>query len=304
MRKILAFLLLILVTLLPGILQAQESDYIPTGPYIQMRDISREAKIMQIREFKGPALFDYWGDCPELLMEYGFKRLIFEDIYLLNNLYHIELTEMQDSVAAFGAFSVAARAAAGYKSSFYEHSYLNDREALCARGNWFLRIHTLKRDTVNGMEVMENMSKLILSKMEGGPYSPPAILTAGSLRQFRSEIKLMKGYLGLYYGFPAWVKLFSGFDFREIAVLPLSQPGSWLNYARIVFANAAELEKFQKKNDFFDPSNPGFKKRITGPTYWAFLRIGENTALLLQSEGNDPFLGPIVEQIEKIGNKK
>jgi len=275
----------------------------PTGPYLQVTDITKEATIMQVREFKDSALFDYWGDCPELLMEYGFKRLIFQDIYLQRNLFHIELAEMKDSVAAFGAYSVAARAA-GYKDSFYDYSFANDREALSAKGNWYLRIHTLKRDSVYGLEILVNMSKLILSKIPARPYVAPAILTAGSLRQFRSELKLIRGYLGLYYGFPSWVNIFSGVKFREIAVLPLSQPGSWLNYARVAFADGAELEKFQKKNDFFDPSNPGFRKRMSGQTYWAFLRIGENIALLLQSEGNDPFLGPIVEQIEMIGAKK
>ncbi|MEI6576439.1 MAG: DUF6599 family protein [Bacteroidota bacterium] len=303
MRTFQAYLLVLLLFPFSQILKAQEDHYIPPGPYLTVNELPQEAVIMQIREFKDQALFDYWHDCPEILLEYGFKRLIFEDIYMRMNLYHIEISEMQDSAAAFGAYSIAARAP-GLKDNFWEYCFINNREALFIKGAYFVRVSTLKLDTANGYNLLYKFASTLITKVPGGMYVPPAVLTAGQLRKFRSDLRMIRGYLGLYYGFPSWVALFRGIEFSEINVLPLVQPTAKLNYARLVFKDGAELEKFQKKNGLLDPDNPGFKKKILEKTSWLFLRTGEKTAMLLESTGNDPFLNPIVQQIELTGLKK
>jgi hypothetical protein len=162
----------------------------------------------------------------------------------------------------------------------------------------------LKLDSVNGRKNLITIAKLLLPRIPGSIYNPPAILTAGQLGQFKSDIKLIKGYLGLYYGFPSWVSLFSGTEFTDLAILPISQSTGNLNFARIVFSNGGELEKFQVKNKFYDPENPKYKKNENPEKQWIFLRTGENTALLLESTGNSPFVNAIMRQIESIGIRK
>lgn len=272
------------------------------GPFIKPNDIFL-SMIASSREYKNADIYKYWGDCPEMIVEYGFKRLVFEDVVVDKNLFHIEMYEMADSVAAFGAYSVAQREA-GVKDSLFEYSFHNDREMLFAKGSWYIRIHTLRLDTVRGRKTLVDMAKLLLPRTPGNAYTPPGILTAGQLRQFRAELKLIKGYLGLYYGLPAWEPLFSGIAFSEITVLPLKQSQGELNYGRIVFKDGAELEKFQKKNDFYDAGNAKYRKYAKNGREWIFLRIGENTAILMDGKGESPFLNALMGQIDAMGSRK
>lgn len=298
-------LFLILLSLLSGRLNVFGQEPIGTpisGPLIRVPDI-KQAMIAATVEFKGEDIFKYWGDCPELLIEYGFKRMIFEDIFVNRNLYHMEISEMRDSAAAFGAYSVTHRET-GEKDSLFEYSFHNDRELLLAKGSWFIRVHTLKLDSINGRKTLIAIAQAILPRIPGNVYSPPGLLTARQLRQFRPDLKLIKGYLGLYYGFPDWVSLFSGIKFTELAILPVPQTTGQLNFARIVFNDGSELEKFQHNNSFYDTGNPKYKKNEKDKTKWIFLRTGENTAVLMEGKGDSPFINALMGQIESIGTRK
>lgn len=273
-----------------------------SDPVILPNDLP-QAMIPGKAEFKGAEILKYWGDCPEVLYEYGIKRMIFQDVFANGNLYRTEICEMRDSAAAFGAYSIVPREA-GEKDSLYEYSFHNNREMLFAKGSWFIRISTLKLDTVFGRKDLVALAKILLSRIQGNAYTPPGILTAGQLRQFRSDLKLIKGYLGLYYGFPGWVSLFAGIKYSEIAILPVTQTNGKLNFARIVFQDGAELEKFQHMNSFYDPENTKYKKNQKQKTEWLFLRTGENTAILMEGTGENPFINALLGQIETIGSRK
>ena len=101
MKNIILFFVLLFAVSIQTSAQIDKDFPAPTA------DEAPAIKIIQEKYYDGNALWGHIDGGADLYLEYGFDKLLFQEIELNNIRFRIEYYRMKDPAAAFGIFSVS-----------------------------------------------------------------------------------------------------------------------------------------------------------------------------------------------------
>jgi hypothetical protein len=214
-----------------------------------------------VKVFKGDELYNYIDGGAEVFMEYGFKQVAAAS-YLdkNNNQMQVEIYEMSDIAAAYGAYSFYLNGKGKALKEVTDGVFL-DYYAVFWKSN-MLTVISLTTPNDSLMHAVEGLAKMISVKMPQANTSP--LLVSGFKKSGAADgyIKFFKGNVGLgnFYKFIPG----NAFKFKEGIGYTISGAKIIvLKYDSEILANSAwdeSLKSMQEKNSgtFFTKLNDGF----------------------------------------------
>jgi hypothetical protein len=202
------------------------------------------AKIIQSKYFDGSALWGHINGGADLYLEYGFDKLLFQEVELNNNKLRVEYYRMNDAAAAFGIFSVS-HFKCDVDDTLTKFICITKYQVQAALGRFYISIANDK-GTKEAQKLTIDLFNKILAKFNGKLFELPDDFLRNNLSEHNLRIKLFRGTLGLQNGMEQWLDLFEKFSGYEISVLPFENENGYLNYAHIKFANEEDQLRFMR----------------------------------------------------------
>ena len=200
-------------------------------------------RITRSSYYNGDALWGLIDGGADLYLEYGFDKLLLQEIEWSGIKFRIEFYRMNDAKSAFGIYSVSQ-----YKcdknDSLTKFICITPYQIQSALGKIYVSVANNKgnNESVNlSLQLFNN----ILSRTTETIFDIPDYFKNDSLKTFIYKLKFIKGKLGLQNGFPAWSDLFDQFRNFEIYVLPFEKEKGYVYFSQIKFESENDLLKFK-----------------------------------------------------------
>ncbi len=234
--------------LLPGLIIAKESTY------------------------DGTSLYGYINGGSSLYFEYGFDKLIVQEVVLRNEKFTIGYYRMKSSEAAFGIYSINT-----FQCELSDQDEMiycqNPYQLQLFRGHHYISVINDSGSAVAHDLSVELMKKLkgIIPEEEKLELPDPLAVTDGKLT---GKIKFIKGELGLQNGLPDWSSYFEGLNGFTLWIRQSQNDGKDIRKAVITFNNATGLQTFVQKAALI-PDGEGWKSSPQLSEKWSVKKIGE-----------------------------
>jgi len=241
MRRKLYVFLLISILFLGNIAAQTDSDF----PLLATED-GAGIKIIRAEYYAGDALWGIINGGADLFLEYGFDKLLLQEIVWNGVNFRVEFYRMNDAEAAYGIFSVS-HFKCSKRDTLTKYVCITPFQVQCALGRFYVSIANDKGNkeaealTINLFEKVLAKSKEKLFEMPEG-FSKP---------EFSSQIKnlkVIKGALGFQNGFPMWSEKFEHFSNYFVYLLAIESGSDYTYYSFIRFASNQDIQKFMAQN--------------------------------------------------------
>lgn len=201
-------------------------------------------KITRTSYYNGDALWGLIDGGADLYLEYGFDKLLLQEIEWYGIKFRIEFYKMNDVKSAFGIYSVS-QYKCNKNDTLTKFICITAYQVQSALGKIYISLANDK-----GNDVAVNLSlqlfNNILSRTTKIFFDIPDYFKKDSLKPFINDLKFIKGKLGLQNGFPAWSNLFDQFQNFEIYVLPIENEKGYSYISQIKFESVIDLQRFKK----------------------------------------------------------
>ena len=175
------------------------------------------------RVFTGKALYGYIDGGAELYLEYGFDRVIAQEVRLRGEPYRVEVFRMADPPAALGIFTVSrGHGYCAQLDSLSRFSCSTSYSVQWARSNYFVRVANSSGSPAAQAGGIQ-LACLISKKIPGDQMEIPAIVAAAG--ESPGALLFVRGVLGMQNGFDDWSSLVDGLEGFE-AYLVIRQDSS------------------------------------------------------------------------------
>jgi hypothetical protein len=236
MKKI--FLLFFVIAFVA--ISAQDDNDFPTPRMDELPG----AAILSEKYFDGSALWGHIDGGADLYLEYGFDKLLFQEIEWNKIKFRVEFYRMKDYAAAFGIFSVS-RFNCQTKDTITKYICITPYQVQAALGKYYISIAN-EKGTNEARNLGIDLFGKILAKHKGNSFQLPEPFTITGLTKYLDNIKFFRGTLGLQNGLSLWVDFFESFSNYEITALPIESGDGYLNFALIKFANEEDRIRFMR----------------------------------------------------------
>lgn len=204
-------------------------------------------KIMRQSFYDGNALWGHIDGGADLYLEYGFDKLLFQEIEWNGFKFRVEYYRMKDAEAAYGIYSVS-RFKCKYADTLSKFVCATSYQVQSALGKFYISIANEKGNAQAEKLGLELFQKVI-DKSKEELFALPNLFLHGKLVVHNSSVKFIKGRLGLQNGFPNWEEMFSELSGYSLYVLPIENGNDFLNAAQIKFASPDDIKTFLAKNN-------------------------------------------------------
>lgn len=231
--------LLIVVFLLTGYsFFAQEDNNFPS---LTTKDIP-DGKITRTGSFRGDALWGLINGGADIYLEYGFDKLLLQEIDWRGLKFRIELYRMNNAKSAFGIFSVS-RYKCNLNNTITKYICITPYQVQAAIGKFYVSI---SNDAGNGesQNLTTDLFKKVLTRIKEVGFDLPKTFHEGIFDSHKDRIKYLKGRLGLQNGFPAWSEMFDSYSNYEIYLMPIELEKGYFYISQIKFGSEKEKQKF------------------------------------------------------------
>lgn len=239
-----------------------------------------DAKIFPPSEYNGESLWGYINGGADLYLEYGFNKLMVQEIEWKDILLKVNIYEMSSEEAGFGIFSANV-----HKCKKRDVAKAFDCQNPYQYQAFFGRFY-ISIINENGKQEAQDVSKvlgeILLSKIEDTEFLFPELFYTDTLKDHLEKIKLFKGELGLQNGFPDWADHFSGMKNYSVWLLPVED----INIALI------ELEDKKSTEFFLTQLKTDKAEQLKS---W---RITENSLILYEASSNNPDSEKYLKEVE------
>ncbi len=213
-------------------------------PILSQTEVA-ELKILQQKYFDGNALWGHINGGADLYLEYGFDKLLFQEIELNNYKLRVEYYRMNEAAAAFGIFSVS-HFKCDLDDTLTKFICITKYQVQAALGRFYISIANDK-GTTEAQKLTIDLFDKILKKSNEPLFQLHDSFFENNNSKLLENIKLFRGALGLQNGMDSWLDLFEKFSSYEITVLPFENEKGYLNYAHIKFANEEDKLRFMQE---------------------------------------------------------
>lgn len=229
----------LLVMIEPFILFAQEEKDFPA---LSAMDIPN-GKILQSSFYNGNALWGLIDGGADIFLEYGFDKLLFQEVEWQNIKFRVEIYKMLSEKSAFGIFSVS-RFKCSQEDTLTKFICITQYQVQAAVGRFYISISNERGDVISKNSMLGLFTK-VLSKTNETIFNLPERFKNNLFSPYLSNMKLIKGTLGIQNGFPNWLELFDGLFDYTIYILPIETENGYINISQIDFTNEKDLQKFR-----------------------------------------------------------
>lgn len=192
--------------------------------------------------FDGGSLWGYIDGGADVYLEYGFKKLLVQEVDINNINLKIDIYEMNDSESAFGIFSI------------FSFKCNNNDELPCANcvtryqvqavsGRYYISIVNQRGDKESGRLAL-SLAQELVKKTGEEQFQYPSLFAREELFKYQKNIKFVKGRLGVQNGVPEWEDLFSEIKSFSFYVASVKAGKESISAAQIKFGSEDDLGKF------------------------------------------------------------
>ncbi|MDI6766973.1 MAG: hypothetical protein QME52_09145 [Bacteroidota bacterium] len=266
-------------------------------PEIKTADIP-DGKITRLEYYQGTALYGYINGGADLYLEYGFKKALVQEIFWNGYPFRIEIYQMKNEEAAYGIYSISRRnhAAPDSITQFYSHT---PHQIKIAHGRLYISI---ANDGGSSQEqsLAKHMSQIILRKVDAKAFLLPKIFMNEIYLPYITNIKYVRGKLGLQNGFPVWEDLFDGITFSSLYILPISIPKGSITIAQIQFLNEKDKRYFYKKSEIAPIKGEKHSQKVVDGVVKVIKETSPTQIIYVESNIHDEDITPFLKCIETI----
>jgi hypothetical protein len=191
--------------------------------------------------YDGNSLWGYMDGGADLYIEYGFEKLLHQEVVYNNLKFKVDIFKMADAESAFGIFSVFCYKCSGYDPE-QRFSCISKYQYQCAAGGFYISIINNSGDEAASKAALE-LKKNLLSGIEIKPPDIPGIFAGPLFSGELARLKFYKGILGIQNGIPEWEGYFSDAGGYSFFNLQAELDGEEYNLAYVVVGNEPEYWK-------------------------------------------------------------
>ena len=223
---------------LAGIIYAQaDSDF----PALNSKDIP-DGKIIRASYFGGEALWGIIDGGADIYLEYGFDKLLLQEIAWKQTNFRVEFYRMIDPTSAYGIFSVS-HFKCDKRDTLSKYVCITPFQVQCALGRFYVSIANDK-GTKEAELLTIKLFEIILSRSKETLFEIPARFSKPEFASQIQNLKVIKGSLGFQNGFPTWSEKFEQFSKYTVYLLA-DDSGEEYSYSAIIkFSSSEEMKKF------------------------------------------------------------
>jgi hypothetical protein len=198
------------------------SEFLNTGDLpVPTREDMPGSDIRREEMFVGGALWGLINGGADLYYEYGFDRMVLQEIEWQGEEFRLELYRMGNPVGAFGVFSVSVQGCEE-GGAVRTGDCLNRFQYQLYSGNYYLSlINYSGSDQARDLSV--EIGSVIASATGDIRVELPGFFRQGMFKNVIDEVKVIKGVLGLQNALPHMVSLFEGLDDYIVWYLKLEE---------------------------------------------------------------------------------
>ncbi len=268
-----------------------------TIPELTLSDIPG-GTISRSEYFDGNSLWGYIDGGADIYMEYGFLKMLVQEIQWQGYHFTVNHYSMKDAEAAFGILSISRhRCLPGDSSAPW--SCVTPYQLQVAHGTHYVSILN-DRGTPEEQNIAKQITRKILDTLHAKDFNPPRVFTVPVFAPFVSELKFMRGILGIQNGYPDWQYLFEDVSSFSLYLLPIEIEGGFLRTALVVFSGEGDKQNFYKKLKVGPPQG---KSPVTVTAVGLTRSVRELTpTTILYTETNlgPERIKPYLEEIESV----
>ncbi len=251
----------------------------PATSFAQLltNDLLPGMKIEKESLYDGTSLYGYIDGGSTLYFEYGFERLVVQEVTFQNEKLTIEDYRMKSTVGAFGIYSI---------NTFLCHSTDQNGMTDCENQyqlQLFAGHHYISVVNTTGTPAAQNASVLLARKLkEVLPLEEELVLPEQFepfTKQLTGKLKYIHGELGLQNGLPDWSGYFEGLKNFDLWLRQSKSDCSNCRQALITFASTGDQDIFLR-NASLIPSGDGWKSEEDQADKWVVKKIGANKILM------------------------
>lgn len=218
---------------------------IATEPPAVKTDDFENLTITRHETFNGNELWGLINGGADLYLEYGFDKLLLQEMTLDGEQFRIEINQMQDEISAFGIYSVSVYQCLE-NDKLTENDCMNAYQYQFAKGNIYASLINY-----SGSEKARQTASLLAEKLIELIDSEQKINLKHSIQKPNPDREIVtsvfKGILGLQNGMPQWYSLFEGIGDFSLTVMTRKDSAGVFRAALIDFMDASQAKKFAEK---------------------------------------------------------
>jgi len=196
--------------------------------------------------YGGDALWGLIDGGADIYLEYGFDKLLLQEIEWRGIKFRVEYYRMNDAKAAFGIFSVS-RYKCSVNDTLTNFICITPYQVQAAVGKFYISVANDKGDN-EAMDATTGLFEKILAKINEPVFEIPLLFESRGLSLYKSRMKFIKGALGIQNGFPNWSEMFEQFTKYEIYLAPVETEKGYAYISQIKFGSESDIQKFVALN--------------------------------------------------------
>lgn len=214
-------------------------------PLIEKNDLP-EASLKRAEFFDGKSLWGYMDGGADVYLEYGFKKLLVQELNLNGKHYTLNIFKMSDSAAAYGIYSMLRYKC--FADSIEKYSCLTAYQVQVSRGDFYISI--INDDgTKETQQTGKRLTGIILAKIHNSDFQPPALFQKKFFKGNLAQLKLFNGKLGLQNVLPEISDMFEYFSGFRVYYISTEINGGYFNLAQVIFPTESDKDSFLKNNN-------------------------------------------------------
>ena len=210
-------------------------------PLLKAEDIPK-GRIASTQFYEGKGLYGFIDGGAEIYLEYGFLRLALQKVEEHGEDFSVEISQMRDSSAAFGIFSISQHRCVTV-DSLINTSCISRFAVQFAAGPYYVRVVNStgsERASASGLV----LARAIVRHISDERMRFPSVFHAAPFQQFRPRMKYAVGRLGIQNGCPEWSEYLDGLDPFQIFILPIDSPEGSSFVATLHFTRPEDVLTF------------------------------------------------------------
>ncbi|PKL83931.1 MAG: hypothetical protein CVV24_02555 [Ignavibacteriae bacterium HGW-Ignavibacteriae-3] len=237
-------------------------------PELSQSDIAN-GKIIKTNYYDGTTLWGLINGGADIYLEYGFDKLLLQEIEMNDINFRCEIYKMNDGKAAFGIFSVS-RYKCELSDTLTKFICITPFQVQAAVGEYYLSISNDKGDGAAGKLTLELFSRYA-ARINSSPIELPRLFGNVAFKPYKNQLKFIKGGLGIQNGFPEWMEMFDQFSNYEAYILPMVSPTGYANIAQIKFNSESDANAFEERNKYLSQNKIMKKIKVLSPDQIIFI---------------------------------
>jgi hypothetical protein len=223
---------------------------------------------------------DYLKGSGDVFLEYGFRRLLVQDLRWKNELVVFEAYEMADPCSAYGIFSVSLDGCRS-RDTLTSFDCFSTSGYQAAYGRFYLRI-TSEMPSSGDEEFFSLLTRKFMINNPDTLFQLPYIFLQDLIRRYGRDPYCTKGVLGVQHTPVPWQSLFTMVrNTMFVVILPLERD---VYFARISFTEPRDRNTFLKRAGFLQGYSP--VPNITTPDglYREYRQIDDTNIYFLECQ--------------------